>query len=358
MNRSRNYYILLVLVVAAVLRFWGIRHGYPFSYYPDEQHFINRAVSFGSGDFNPHWFHKPAFLMYLLFFEYGLFYIIGKTLGYFSDVAAFAVYYFKNPWPFILIGRMTVTLFGIATVYVTYRIGERFWSKRVGLYASLLLALCYGHIFSGQDVKADVPTAFFTVLSVYNLLSIVENDFQAKDYIRAGLFAGLGTATKYYPIALLPCILAASLYEMFRRKKLLVFRKYIYALISFWGIYFLSSPYNFLDPLGRKATFGQIVKMFNMISPYKLNLYAPFQGKEEVLATRYENHYLLKSVYNYIHVLFSQEGAGIVIAVIFILGLIYMFAKLSIKNSILLSFPVIFSVISIITSPSYTEVRH
>ena len=39
----------------------GIWHSYPFSYYGDEVHFVERALSFGSFDFNPHWFHKPAF---------------------------------------------------------------------------------------------------------------------------------------------------------------------------------------------------------------------------------------------------------------------------------------------------------
>ena len=86
--------IIIVLIFASILRFWGIWHGSPFSYYPDEQHFVNRAISFGSGDLNPHWFHKPAFLMYILFFDYGIFFLIGKITGMFSNVESFAIYYF------------------------------------------------------------------------------------------------------------------------------------------------------------------------------------------------------------------------------------------------------------------------
>ena len=162
--------IIIVLIFASIIRFWGIWHGYPFSYYPDEQHFVNRAISFGSGDLNPHWFYKPAFLMYILFFEYGLFFVIGKFMGMFSGVDSFAIYYFQNSWPFILIGRITVTLFGIATIYVVYKIGEKFWSKKAGLFCSMFLTLSYGHIFCGQDVKADVPTTFFTVTSMTLLI--------------------------------------------------------------------------------------------------------------------------------------------------------------------------------------------
>ncbi len=354
-----NPYLFCILLIAAILRFWGIWHDYPFSYYPDEVHFVKRSLAFGSGDLNPHWFHKPAFFMYLLFFEYGLFYVLGKIAGIFPNVDAFTAYYFKNAGPFILIGRVTVTLFGIATVYLVYRIGERFWSKQAGIYASLLLALCYGHIFSGQDVKADVPTTFFTVLSIYYLLRVCCEGFKSRDYILAGLFAGLGTASKYYSIALLPCILLIVMYEIIKNRKVNAFLKYLYSLIAFWGIYFMVSPYNFLDPLGRRSTFKKIVQLWNTIVPWKFDLYK-LQGERsaEFLADNYEGNYIGKSIFNYLDVFFSFEGVGIVIGVIFMLSIILFLRNISIKKIALLSFPVLFSVVSIIINPSYTEPRH
>ncbi|KPK34115.1 MAG: hypothetical protein AMK70_08535 [Nitrospira bacterium SG8_35_1] len=355
----KNYPIILILMLASVLRFWGIWHDYPFSYYPDEEHFVKRALSFGSGDLNPHWFHKPAFLMYVLFIEYGLFFLIGKIIGVFPDVHAFAVYYFKNSGPFILIGRITVTLFGVLTVYATYRIGVRFWSKQAGLYASLLLALCYGHIFAGQDVKADVPTTFFTVLSVYYLLRICSYGFQTRDYVFAGLMAGLGTATKYYSIALLPCIFLVAFIEGLRNKNFRSLLKYIYAVISFWATYFIASPYNFLDPLGRRSTFRKIVQLWNKTTPWDLDIYS-LQGEKSTkfLARNFEGNYITKSIANYFDVLLSKEGAGIVIGLIFLFASIFLVRHISLKKMVLLCFPIIFSVISITFNPSYTEPRH
>ena len=67
--------LLGVLALCAVTRFQSIGHDLPNSYYPDEIHFVKRSVAFGSGDPNPHWFHKPAFLMYLLFVEYGVLFV-------------------------------------------------------------------------------------------------------------------------------------------------------------------------------------------------------------------------------------------------------------------------------------------
>ncbi|MHC4270366.1 MAG: glycosyltransferase family 39 protein, partial [Planctomycetota bacterium] len=348
--------VILVLSFASILRFWGIWHGAPFSFYPDELHFVNRAVSFGSGDLNPHWFHKPAFLMYILFFEYGLFFLIGKLVGMFSSVDGFAIYYLQNTWPFILIGRITVTIFGIATIYVVYKIGEKFWSKTAGSCCAILLTLSYGHIFCGQDIKADVPTTFFTVISIYFLLKVVNNNsFNKKDYILAGLFAGLGTATKYYSIALLPCILIVSIYEIINKRNILLFKKYLYSLLTFWGIYFIVSPYNFLDPLGRKTTFASIIGLFNKISPFKLNLFSRVEG---TVVDEHKGNYVINSTINYIKVLFTTEGVGIVIGILFISSICYFMFRPSRKKIVLMLFPILFSVFSIVINPSYTEPRH
>src|SRR6185295_16229594 len=67
-----------VLLIAAALRLWGLFHDLPFSYFGDELHFMKRAAALGTGDLNPHWFHKPAFLMYILAGVDGLYYLAGR----------------------------------------------------------------------------------------------------------------------------------------------------------------------------------------------------------------------------------------------------------------------------------------
>ena len=93
----RTFYLAFgVFALAEIVRLWGVGHDLPFSYYGDEQHFVKRGLSFGSGDLNPHWFHKPAFYMYILFFDYGVFYCAGWLTGFWSSVADFAVSYVLN----------------------------------------------------------------------------------------------------------------------------------------------------------------------------------------------------------------------------------------------------------------------
>ena len=77
-SMKKDLWLLGLILIAFSVRFFGIFHDLPFTYYGDEKHFINRAVAFGSGDLNPHWFHKPALYMYLLFFEYGMYFLVGK----------------------------------------------------------------------------------------------------------------------------------------------------------------------------------------------------------------------------------------------------------------------------------------
>lgn len=351
-------WLIAVLGVGLLVRLWGIWHGYPYSYYPDEMHFINRSVSLGNGDLNPHWFHKPAFLMYFLFFEYGIFYLIGNLFGYFNGVDSFAIYFFQSPWAFILIGRITVTLFGLGTIYVVYKIGEMCWNKKVGLYSEIFLVFSYGHVFGGQDVKADVPATFFTILSIFFLLRIVQNNFEVKDYVLTGVFAGLGTATKYYSILLLLCIFAASVYELYRKRDVIFIRKYIYSFSFFWAAYFMASPFNFLDPLGRRATFGPIIRIFNKIFPLKIPTYPRLEGRQNFLWLNYEDNYMVKSIWSYFDVLISTQGVGIILGILFICSAIYILHKHRLKALILLLFPVVFAAVSIIMNPSYAEPRH
>ena len=124
-----------------------------------------------------------------------------------------------------------------------------------------------------------------------------------------------------------------------------MFRKFLYSLFSFWSIYFVVSPYNFLDPLGRRWTFQSIVALFNKISPHKLNLYASLEGS--VVEER-EAHYIFNSFINYIKVILSEEGVGIIIGVIFTISICYILYKTTSKKIVLLLFPVLFSIISIV----------
>jgi 4-amino-4-deoxy-L-arabinose transferase-like glycosyltransferase len=203
LKKSWNKELLLLLVILAVglgLRVWGLNQGLPSSYYPDERHFINRAMSFGTWDFNPHWFHKPALYMYILFLEYGLYFMIGKAVGLFASLQDFARLYINDLSSFLIIGRLTTVLLGTATIWLVYKLGRRMYGRQTALSAAVLLTFTFAHVKSSQWVKADVPMAFFAFVSFYFIYRILEAG-RYRHYVLAGLFHGSGSsmATSYRP---------------------------------------------------------------------------------------------------------------------------------------------------------------
>lgn len=360
LNDKKSFVLIfLIILIAGILRFLGIWHGYPFSYYPDEAHFVKRALSFGSGNLNPLWFHKPAFFMYILFFEYGLYFVFGKITGMFNSVADFAVSFVKNPGPFYLIGRLTTTIFSLGSIWVVYLTGERHFKKGAGIIAALLLTLSYGHIVASQYVKADIPAMFFVILSIFFLLNY-SKDQRFGSLIWASVFAGMGTATKAYPIVMLVPIVAGVIMVNFHKGEGLLsvsLKKavlYIGAtLVVFTLAYFICAPYNFIDPLGREATFSAFFLV-------KRELTAILGGEHVILHSDFlgDRTGLFQGLIDYLHVLVKTTGMGVIIAGIGMMGIIYLVSQLNRDIFLFLLYPVLFAGISVLVNPGYAESRH
>jgi len=357
-NAPFGLYIAIIITIALLLRLFGIWHDYPYSFYPDEAHFVKRSLAFGSGDLNPHWFHKPAFFMYVLFIEYGVFFIIGKVIALWSSVEDFAVSFIANPGPFYIVGRVTVTLFSLGSILVSYVLCKRHFNRRTGLFAALLLALCYGDIAASQYVKADIPASFFTILSVYFLLNYLETH-SLKQLAYSVIAAGAGTATKFYPYAMLMPIFLSVLYihgyplDHIKNNWQKMIAIGCGVIVLFYATFFVCSPYNFLDPIGFKSTFGKIIALLNTAT----DLFTETSNKAE---HDFINAPLTRGAafLAYFQTLLRIEGMGPLIGIISVSGFIYLLFARSFKVYILLLFPSLFIFISTFVFPGYAEPRH
>lgn len=65
--------------------------------------------------------------------------------------------------------RMPSVILGVGTVGLTYLLGKEFFNKKVGLFASLLLALAPLHIYYSQEARMYVFAAFAVTSSFYFL---------------------------------------------------------------------------------------------------------------------------------------------------------------------------------------------
>jgi Dolichyl-phosphate-mannose-protein mannosyltransferase len=246
----------ILLGLAVAIRLHGLFHDLPFSYYGDELAFVKRSMSLGAGDLNPHWFNKPAFLMYLLLGCFGTFYVIGSAFGAFASSEAFGAYFLYDMGPFLLIARSVVAVFGIATVYGTFLLASKAWrSVPAGLCAAAVVACLPAMVAGSQVVKEDTPAAAFIVFSLYAYLYSRDTS-RIWPLLLAGGLAGLSMATKYYGIILVPVFLLAEGARLLSAKSTAsekptlgdwCFRSAV-VVISFTAAFFIASPYNFLDP--------------------------------------------------------------------------------------------------------------
>ena len=360
-----KHILLCIILIGAVLRVYGIWHGYPHSYYPDEAHFVKRALSFGSGDFNPHWFHKPAFYMYILFFEYGLLFIFGKIVGIWNSVTDFAVYYIKSPGIFYLMGRLTTVIFSLGVIALTYLAAEKIFSRKAAIISGLIVALSYGHIIVAKDIKADTPCAFFTIASCYYLMRYLSSS-RKNDILISSVLAGLGAATKYYSIVMLVPIFLAPI-VLHKTVTNLEFKKWAQivslCIVAFYFSYFLGSPYNFIDPLGRKFTFGSIFKFTTSVQKV-------IESPEPVEKSKIEDEMRIKKkkhsifykrysigIFSYAKIL--SKGMGSFVVSLSIFGFIYLlFKKIDRKILCFFTFPIIFISIAILIRPGNSDIRH
>ena len=210
--KENNFKVILslILLIGAILRFWGIQYGLPGIYNSDESlHLLNVLYMGATKNPQPLYFLYPtAFHLFLLPF-YAIYYLIGLSLGVFKNSADLAASYAINPTGLFLVGRMTAAAFGVATGYLTWAISRRRFTLEkgekpptdisglsIGVWATVLLMLSYVHAERSHWLLLEAPLAFACTWALYWILRASESG-QKKYAIIAGLLTGLAISVKY-----------------------------------------------------------------------------------------------------------------------------------------------------------------
>ena len=289
-DRARKLALLFVLLLAFIVRVYGIKFGLPYLYYWDEPTVVNRAVRFGSGDLNPHFYSYPAFYMYVLFVVTGFTFVFGRVTGHYHSVQDFGAEYFLDPTRVYLSARLATACVGTLCVFMTYLVGKKFFGTRVGLAGALFLAVSVQHASHSHVAVTDVPQSLFILAAYLPLHHIMSRD-RRRDYIIAGLLIGLGAATKYLAVLLVPTLLLAAWFrfntleepalglETTGGKQVKRCAPLHYLPIAFASIFtgfFIGSPYTFIN----FHTFLVDFRTQNTLSQGGIgNSYAYFLGK-------------------------------------------------------------------------------
>lgn len=208
----------LIIVLGAVLRLIGIRFGLPMAYHNDEWVLVLATQQFYSGDFNPHNFLYPSFLMYIMYLVERIYFL------FFSGRDDLSTLY--------VICRVTVVLFALASIWATYRLGRKLHDERVGLIAALLLAVSHLHVVNSHFATTDVPLTFFLMVTLWSSLLLLETR-SVKSYLIAGLLLGCTVSIKIPGAVVVVPILTAHLYAVAKNHQL----NWLHILSQEWRAY-------------------------------------------------------------------------------------------------------------------------
>lgn len=320
-----------ILFLAIIVRLWGIKAGFPEVFYVDANKIIvpSQRIAFnllqGKFDIDPQFYQYPTLLYNTLAVEYvalavgGYYYssFLGSKISYHDYIASLFQDKSKR-YTFHLLAQLTNALAGVATVLVIFFLGVALsrGDKRAGLIAALFLALMYFHVKETKYPMTDGVMVLFSTLATLFIIHMCDRG-RVKDFIYAGMFIGLGAATKYMPLALLlPFGLAAMVrwyQEVGWRWNEKVVKGVALGLLSLLLAFVIGSPITIF----RTRTYGQ-----------RLTVEATSKGGVEIGATQtgYFDYFFSKTpIWNEPFARNSFAGAmGLPMFLLSLIGLGYM----------------------------------
>lgn len=175
---SARALLLLLLFLAAALRFCGLDWDGGIGAHPDERYVVGVAETLRWPDhLNPFdvspdfaYGHLPLYLLVLL-----------RLLGAGTDL--------------LFVARVLAALFDLGTVALTFVLGRQVCGKRAGLLAAAFVALMVLHVQHAHFYTADVPLAFFTIGALLFAARLAKGGQPQYAWL-AGVWTGLAVGTK------------------------------------------------------------------------------------------------------------------------------------------------------------------
>jgi hypothetical protein len=193
---SLSPFLLVILVLALVLRVWGISWALPdvnhlFSYHVDET-----VVVTYSRTVNPLLLHlDPGFYNYgsLSLLLNGLVIHLGEWTGLVQPGPVPEIYSAST----LLLARLLTVALGTATCAFLFGAGRLAYHRNAGIVAALCYAVAPLAVQHGHFATVDVPATFWVTGSLYFAIRHLSAEKRSRDLLWSGLWAGLATATKY-----------------------------------------------------------------------------------------------------------------------------------------------------------------
>jgi hypothetical protein len=323
-----------VCVVAFGLRAVGLQYGLPAVYNPDEVSIMARALSFARGTLNPHNFLYPTFYFYVLFAWVGVYLAWVWLSGRVASIKALQELYFTDPTGIYTAGRALGVAAGTATIAVLYRLGARLTDHRTALAAALFLAVSPLHVRDSHYVKHDVPATLAIVVAYLAMTRVWPcarpDGSRLRDTLLAGAACGVAFSTHYYCV-FLTIPLSLVIVQGWRSRGVMAsVRGLACGGAASLVIFFALSPYLLVEPLTawRDITANRQIVIDRAVTA---GAFAPAARYLEMLWT---------------------DAVGQPIALLGLVGVMWMLISAPARAILLLAFPVPFLLFIANTAPA------
>jgi len=187
----RRTLLLVILGVATAARLWQLTAGVPYAVGIDEPQVVDRAIRIlRTGDWNTHAFDYPSLVIYFHAVVAILRFLWGALNGEWTSLDGFTIVAIYKA------GRIAAALVGVATVWLTYRLGVELSEQRVALLGAALVAVAPMHVRESHFILTDVPMTALATLAVWCAVRGGRLG-TPRAYAWAGAGSGLAAAAKY-----------------------------------------------------------------------------------------------------------------------------------------------------------------
>jgi len=302
MKKKAAFFLLVILVLAAVLRFWGLSSRGLFSH--DEGYYFLGAKTIAAGVeyaklkvFNAE--NLPSISDFLR--QKGGDYPVGSKYGFYILSTLSMVFFGLKDYAVLY----TSAFFGALSVWLVYLIVKGVFDRNTALLSAFLLAVSPYHIIYSRSAYANASAAFFILCGIYFYLKSVDSE-KTVFMVFSGLC--LGYAVTCHPSQLwVAAIFLIDLLFFRKIKRLIVLASSFMVPVLIFQIFSL-----FIISAARAAAWKDPGQINVLIQPYFSQFF--IQAKSAGGA-----RFNFSEALFYVRLLLKSEGA--LILLFYVLGL-------------------------------------
>ena len=274
-----------ILGVALVLRLAGVTYGLPLDVMGDE--FVHLFTAFTMLDemtlrvLSP-LSYVPSLFAILTVPFIAAFGALGIVFGTFEGIAGFKEFAVINATDFLSIGRVLSALFGVAFIYLLYRIVRPLAGVWPALVVAAFAALDFWLVHESNRAHFWMPATTLLALAFYTLIRMAETG-RPKYYWASVVSISFAFWMGFFPILLTPFFVLAHFHAQGR-----TFKPLIYPGAALLGFIMIIS---WLNPLSVFKQFGRAIR--SILNVVGIDVLEQFGGPSDKATEPFQNLYFL-----------------------------------------------------------------